>query len=332
MPKSSIDRPTPICVQLLEHDDRLGGVLHHDALGDLELEVGARRGRSARAPRDDALDQVAAAGTARRDVHRHRAGRGCRASASARLAAGFAQHPVAERHDEAGLLGERDELGGGDEAALRMAPAHQRFHADDAPAAHVDLRLVVQHELRSSRARARSSFSSSRRFGKYVLISRREEREARRGPIFFTWYIAASAFAMRRVGGVAVVREDAMPMLAPMRSSLVVERRWARASASMILCATSAASSASRDLLQQHHELVAAQARDGVLGAHRGAQALGDRAQHRVAGEVAERIVDRLEAVEVDEEHRAAALPRAGSRSIACCDAVLEQQRGWAAW
>ncbi len=62
-------------------------------------------------------------------------------------------------------------------------------------------------------------------------------------------------------------------------------------------------------MLEEDHELVAAEARDRVFEPHRGAQALGHRAQHRVAGEVSQRIVERLESVEVDEQHRAVAIP-----------------------
>ena len=58
------------------------------------------------------------------------------------------------------------------------------------------------------------------------------------------------------------------------------------------------------DLLQQHAELVAADARDEVVAAHRGAQARGDDLQQAIADVVAERVVHRLEVVEVDEEER----------------------------
>ena len=58
------------------------------------------------------------------------------------------------------------------------------------------------------------------------------------------------------------------------------------------------------DLRQHHHELVAADAADGVHHAQLPHQALGDLLQHLVAGGVAERVVDVLEAVQVDEHHR----------------------------
>ncbi len=57
------------------------------------------------------------------------------------------------------------------------------------------------------------------------------------------------------------------------------------------------------EAVEQHGELVAAEARDGVGRAHALAQALGDRDQQLVADRVAERVVDGLEVVDVDEQH-----------------------------
>jgi hypothetical protein len=55
---------------------------------------------------------------------------------------------------------------------------------------------------------------------------------------------------------------------------------------------------------QQDGELVAAQAGDAVAGAHARGEPAGDGDEQLVAGRVAEGVVDRLEAVEVDEQHR----------------------------
>ena len=54
----------------------------------------------------------------------------------------------------------------------------------------------------------------------------------------------------------------------------------------------------------QQQVLVAAEVGDAVFGAREALQARRDLAQHEVAGGVAERLVDRLEAVEVDEQDR----------------------------
>ena len=78
------------------------------------------------------------------------------------------------------------------------------------------------------------------------------------------------------------------------------------------------------DALEQHGELIAAEARHGVRGARRLDDALRDRLQQAVAGVVAERIVDVLEVVEVEEHDRDEALAalRQGERVL---HAVAEQ-------
>ena len=57
-------------------------------------------------------------------------------------------------------------------------------------------------------------------------------------------------------------------------------------------------------VLEQDRELVAAEAGDGVGRAHRVGQALADVAQKLIAGVVPEAVVDLLEPVEVEHQHR----------------------------
>jgi hypothetical protein len=57
-----------------------------------------------------------------------------------------------------------------------------------------------------------------------------------------------------------------------------------------------------------HDELVSADARDGIAGTERGAEALGDLGQKGIADRVTQRVVDGLEPVEVHQEHRAGAV------------------------
>ena len=63
------------------------------------------------------------------------------------LRAGGAQDPFADRDDQPGVLGDRDEPVGGHEAVGRMFPAYQRLGTADAPRRNVDDRLVMQGEL-----------------------------------------------------------------------------------------------------------------------------------------------------------------------------------------
>src|SRR5579883_2487949 len=55
---------------------------------------------------------------------------------------------------------------------------------------------------------------------------------------------------------------------------------------------------------QDHREFVAAEARDGVAFAYDLTQTRAGRLQHAVAGGVAHRIVDVLEAIQIEEQHR----------------------------
>ena len=58
------------------------------------------------------------------------------------------------------------------------------------------------------------------------------------------------------------------------------------------------------DVLLEHHEFVAAEPGDEILRPQHVAQPVGDRAQQPVAAGMAERIVDLLELVEIDEQQR----------------------------
>jgi hypothetical protein len=84
------------------------------------------------------------------------------------------------------------------------------------------------------------------------------------------------------------------------------------------------AASSMGEVGEQHREFVAALAPDQVRGAQRRQQPRRAVAQQLVAGDVAERVVDVLEAVEVDEQqrHLAAVAPRALDRGA---DALAHQ-------
>jgi hypothetical protein len=87
-----------------------------------------------------------------------------------------------------------------------------------------------------------------------------------------------------------------------------------------------------RYFLGEHDELVTAQARDGVGVANRLRKPPGEGLQHFVAGKVAERVVDVLEPVEIDEEQRDGAIvaPRERDRvieSLVECAAVVQARQ-----
>jgi hypothetical protein len=63
------------------------------------------------------------------------------------LAAGLDEQLAPEGDDEAGVLGQRDDLGGRHHPADRVLPAHERFDAGHLARPHVDDRLVAEGEL-----------------------------------------------------------------------------------------------------------------------------------------------------------------------------------------
>jgi hypothetical protein len=72
------------------------------------------------------------------------------------------QHPLADVHDQAGLLGERNELRGRDVAVPRQAPAQQRLGADHAAVAQIHLGWYRITSSSRSSARRSLLFSISR--------------------------------------------------------------------------------------------------------------------------------------------------------------------------
>ena len=209
---------------------------------------------------------------------------------------------------------------GGNEAAARVLPAHQRLDADSRPLASSDDRLVVEHELLALD-------------GALQVREQLEPLEHRCLHARFEDLVAALAVRLgdvhRDVGvaqqSVGVVRTRrgrsiAIPMLAPHEQLLAVEREWRRAAPRRCARRPSIASSASATSSSRMRELVAAEAGDGVGRAQARLHALGHLGQQPVAGGVAEAVVDALEVVEVEEQHgdaAAGAAPRARARARA---------------
>ncbi len=139
MPKSS---PGPAQADVPQGAHLFGGhvrVAHEEAFGQLELEpggIGSGVGEDLSHPRHE----IGLAELRRADVDRDRevAGRGD-LGPQRQLRAGGSENPVAQRHDEARFLGERDELCGGNDAMVRIEPPQQRLRPED-PAGRVDLR------------------------------------------------------------------------------------------------------------------------------------------------------------------------------------------------
>ena len=123
-------------------------VVDHDALGDLQVQ--SRRVQARRHQRlPDIVTEARFAELTRRDVDADREAVRVRHRRLPllTLAARLDQHVAADLIDQPGLLGDADELVGGDHAPHRVIPAQQRFDADLRTAAQVDDGLIAKHEL-----------------------------------------------------------------------------------------------------------------------------------------------------------------------------------------
>ena len=215
------------------------------------------------------------------------------------------QHPFADLADQAGFLGQRNELGRRDRPAGRMLPADQRFEPGDLLAGGADDRLVMDRQL-----------AALDRLAKIVLEQLALGRLAvhRR----FVEAVLAAAGGLGRVErevGIADQRVGAGP-------ARVADGDADRGADRHLVAFDHVGP---RDLLDQRPgerfqqadvdaagkhrlELVAAETPDLAVIAHHRLQPLGDLAQQRVADRVAERVVDVLEPIEIDHEQRAALL------------------------
>ena len=89
--------------------------------------------RFARASRDHLVEaQVGELAAGDVDGHRHVVGDQPRLVPGRELRARAVEDELAERPDQPGLLGDRDELGGGDARAVGLGPARERLEAGDA--------------------------------------------------------------------------------------------------------------------------------------------------------------------------------------------------------
>ncbi len=217
---------------------------------------------------------------------------------------------LADRHDQAGALGERDELGGRDVLGVGAVPARERLGADDAARRQLHDRLVGDLEaalLDGALELAGERVAAQQRGGLAVV----EDLEV--PLLLLLGGVHGDVGVAQHLGGarLAVLAErDAGAGADPQRGGGELERLVEReldalgdAGGALVVAA-----------VEQDRELVAAEARRQVAGAQAGAQAAGEGDQQLVADLVPEAVVDALEVVEVEEQHDRAAVGAAERR------------------
>ena len=215
------------------------------------------------------------------------------------LAARLAHHPSAERHDEPRLFGERNERERREHSARGMVPAHERLDAGDLARVQEHDRLIAKNELLALDRVAQIGleleplhrFGVHARFVAAVLPLPALLRDVHRH-VGVAQQIARRVIRVRDGDADARGREHFLPL--EMEGVLhELEHALDHSHGRIVV----------RRILDEDRELVAAEARDRVGRAHRGLHALRRVDQQHVALRVAERVVDGLEVVEIEEDH-----------------------------
>ena len=212
----------------------------------------------------------------------------------------LAQDPRADRDDEPVALGQRDEAQRRDDAEDRVVPAQQRLDAGHAAVVEGDERLVDEAQLAVGEgvAQAALELQALQRALAHGVV---EDLAARLAHLLGAVHRRVGV-AQQRVGIVLAGPAEAHADAGADVAALAVEdQRLAQGLGQAARHPERVA--LARDAGQQDGELVAAEAGHDVGRTQHAAQPLGDAAEQAIAGAVAERVVDDLEVVEVDEQH-----------------------------
>ena len=216
-------------------------------------------------------------------------------------------HPVADRLDQAGLLGDGDELARRHQRTeLAVVPAQQRLDADHPAPARED-RLVVQLELlgHERAPQARGQREPLERVALGLGVDRPAAARDVLGPVH-----RRVGSSEQRLGVVRVASQRDPDRGGDLELGAGDHERLREAVADLRRHPLGGLERVAGQAGQQHEESVAAGAREQVGRADRALEPPREAADQLVAGRMPERVVDELEVVEVELEQR-----DAGARS-----------------
>ena len=294
----------------MQHADGVFDVAHQRAFGDLQDQPRRRHLVLAQA----ALDEVGQVGVHQvhgRKIHRHAKVHALGAPAGV-LGQGRVEHEAGYFLHESRTFGQRDELLRRHRAQRVVGPAQQGFDVRDLARGQVHLGLEAQAQLVAGDRLAQVAHQRQLAQVHFVPALAIDGHAA---AVFLGVVERDVGPAQQGLGVVAVfgvqgqaqagVEVDAGAGQVQRLAQLVEQH--ARAGLGEI----------GVDVVHQHHEFITAQARHQVAGAHGLAQALAHLLQHLVAETVAERVVDFLEPVQVQHQHRRTPRPQGLVQALA---------------
>ena len=228
-----------------------------------------------------------------------------------RLAKSFAHHPRADGYDEPGFFGQRDEPVGREQTPLGVLPPQQRLGPDHALASQQHDGLVVQDEFAALHRAPQVGFQLQAL--PRLLVHGFVEDHVTRPALEFGAAQRGAGAAQQVVGALLSLGTggDADARIHPYFLALHPLRlRERRAHPPRHRDRFGHV----HDAAKQHHELVAAEPRHRVAGPHAVLKGRGDLPQDGVPEGVAERVVDALEVVDVDEQQREQPVAAAAAR------------------
>ena len=212
------------------------------------------------------------------------------------VAQGAGNHPVAQRHDQAALLGQRHELVRAEQAAFGMAPAHQRLQAEDAPALQAQAWLVVQLQLVATQGTAQLAFQighAARAAMDALVVQVMGTALGGLGLLH-----GDMRMPQQRIGALAGTGVGQAQAAAKQQALAVQPVGLGQHLGDALGHALGALRIAA--VVDEQGELVTAQARQRVTGLQLGLEAVDHLQDQAVAGLVAEGVVDVLEVVQVE--------------------------------
>ena len=232
-----------------------------------------------------------------RDVCRLRLIRPCRD-----LVAGRRQHPISQRQDQPGFLGQWNEVSRQQEAALRVVPSDQGLCADHARA--FDLRLIKENELIGIDGMPQLGFHGGSNIHGGLQGGREEAQRV--AALRFGLIHGDVGLLQNLIRAFSSISKNRNPD-AGCSAAFAVANQVGLGNGSQHLFGAGLrllGSTLSRfaQVLQHHHKLISHQSSHGVVLLNALSKPPSGLLKHQVACPMAERIVQCLKVVEVDQQ------------------------------